>query len=84
MQKETKISALNRKSQTPEFIIAELGAQLPELEMIMVTAKFKDGSIGTLSSSMSAESLALLKVMNSVQVDRILEDIGTGLPEEKL
>ena len=80
MRVETKIPALNRKSQTPEFIVAELGAQLPELEAILVTVKFKDGSIGTLPSNMSPECLALLRVMNEAQVNRILDDMGAGLP----
>ena len=82
MQTNTKIQALNRKSQTPEFIVAELNAQVPDLESILVTVRFKDGAVGTICSHMSPETLCLLDRLGSIQVERILEmmEAGEGPP----
>lgn len=54
------VHELNSDAWTPEYVVGQLAQCRKELDHIAVAVRFKDGTLGTMTSKMPVEVLALL------------------------
>lgn len=78
MDTKPNINALSRKSQTPEWLLAELQSRVGEIEAMSVTLRTKDGTVASLASFAEPEMYALLCICSSRYLGGLVNDPTAG------